>query len=308
MRCFSRGVAVIATATVALSAQGSLASDFAREMLVEGSLTHGGKLRDASGPESMEVKVAEIQGRDESELKLELRARYSISKDTQRKQIYPVGSLEAVQELMSILGTGDEEQRDVSQYMNRYAWLLGEVLESYNEFYTVKVILGNPQLSPEDYKREQQKLPQLASKWTEANELLVAFLRIGARDLKDKWEQRSTAEKRLREVLKFMEQLAAVYEAQQRVFRTGYALAQLRFMEHPDRQADLSALINDPRQKQAVSEFEDALENFKERTHQARKAAASSVEDGILDQNYLTLLPFPPDRQREADDLPNDEM
>lgn len=260
-------------------------------------------------PETFTVRLAEIQGMNESDLKLELRSLYSSSKDAQEKQIFPVGSLEAMQEVLNRLGSVDEEERDVSQYMNRYAYLMAKELKAYNDFFSLKVLLGDPKLSPEEYKKEVAKLPVLAAKWTAANKLLVGYLTQGATDLKDKWDQDATTNKRLREVLNFAEKLAEVYEAQQRLFRAGYALTQLRYMEHPDRQADLSALMEDPRQKQALTDFDDALENIKEKTHQTRRVAAKCVEDGILPAEYLTLLPFPPDKQREEDDLPaNDEM
>lgn len=318
MLVFSRGVAM-AAAAVALAARSSFASDSMledllneREAAVDKSARNAEQMGlddDSSGPDSLAVSIAEIQGMNESDLKLELRALYSTSKDAQEKQIYPMGSMEAMQEVLNRLGSVDDEQRDVDHFMNRYAYLLAKLLDCYNDFFTVKVALGNPNISPDEYRKEVAKVPLLAAKWTAANKLLVGFLTQGANDLRDKWDQSATVDRRLREVLGFIEKLIDVYEAQQRLFRMGYALTELRYMEHPDHQADLTALMADPRQKQALADFDDALENIKEKTHIARKAASRSVEDGILAGEYLTLLPFPRDKQREEDDLPpNDEM
>ncbi|KAL8424522.1 hypothetical protein Efla_005628 [Eimeria flavescens] len=316
MRHVSRGVAFVAT-TAALALAAS-ASEFEG---VGGGRQPGRfdeKYAEAAGgfesaassnpPESLAVQVAEIQGMDEAELKLELRAMYSTSKDVQEKMIYPVGSLEAMQDVLNSLGSVDEEQRDLIQFMNRFAYLLGKSLRRYTEFFSVKVLLGNPELSSSDYAKSAKKLPVLASSWMRSSELLVAYLQTATTDLKDKWEQSATTEKRLREVLRFLEKLLDVYETQQKLFRMGYTLAKLRYEAHPDRQADLTVLMEDPRYKQAVAEFETALEEIQEKTHQTRKAAASCVEDGILPSEYLALLPFPPDKQREADDLPHDEI
>ncbi|CDJ49747.1 hypothetical protein, conserved [Eimeria brunetti] len=261
--------------------------------------------------ESMEVRVAEIQAMDESDLKLNLRSLYSVSKDAQEKQIFPVGSLEAMQEILNSLGSVDEEQRDVLHFMNRFAYLLAKTLHNYNLFFSLKVALSDPSLSAEDYAKEVQKMPLLAAKWTDSSDLLLAYLNFAARDLRDKWEAAAAAEARLRGLLQFIEALQQLYAAQQQLFRKGYALARLRYMQHKDRQADISDLIHDPRQKQMLIEFEDALENNKELCHRARKSAKKCTEDGFLPQEYLALLPFPPDKQREEDDLPeytNDEM
>lgn len=314
----SRALA-FAAASAALLARSSMAADTLLDEVMDerdnaadafaSAAEQMGMEEGSNQPETLSVRVAEIQGMNESDLKLELRALYSTSKDAQEKQIFPAGSLEAMQEVLNRLGSVDEEERDVAQYMNRYAYLVAKVLKAYNEFFSLKVTLGDPKLSREDYKKEVARLPALAAKWTEANELLVAYLTQGATDMKDKWDQDATTNKRLREVSSFIEKLTEIYEAQQRLFRAGYALTELRYMEHPDRQADLTALMADPRQKQALTDFDDALENIKEKTHQARKAASHCVEDGILPGEYLTLLPFPPDKQREEDDLPaNDEM
>lgn len=318
MRCILRGVATIAVAAMALPARISNASDSAIESILDEREASANQITDAAyvlgqtegstGPETLAIRVAEIQGMNESDLKLELRSLYSTSKDVIEKQMYPIGSLEAMQDLLNTLGSVDDEQRDINQFMNRFAYLVAKVIDRYNDFFTVKVSLGDPKISGEDYKREVAKLPMLAAEWTAANELLVGFLTLGANDLKDKWDQSATTDKRLRELLEFIEKLADVYKAQQRLFRMGFALAQLRYMEYPDHQADLTALMEDPRQKQALVDFEDALENIKEKTHLARKAANSSVQDGILTAEYLTLLPFPHDKQRELDDLPKDEM
>lgn len=318
MRRFVWG-AYLAATVVALAAPGAFASsdailnqaleerEHAADRIAEAA-ARVGTAEGSTGPETIPVKVAEIQGMPESDLKLKLRAMYSTSKDAQEKQIYPYGSLEAMQEVLNALGSVDDEARDVGHFMNRYAYLLGKVLDSYNNFFSVKVALGNPKISREDYKIEVAKLPAFAKKWSEANELLVAFLKIATNDLRDKWDQGATTEKRLREVLIFCDRLRDVYEAQRRLFRTGYTLAQLRYMEHADHQADLSMLMEDARQKAALAEFDDALENIREKTHIARKAAAKSVEGGILPSEYLTLLPFPRDKQRELDDLPDEEL
>lgn len=314
MKYFTRGVAVAATA-VALSANTAYGSEAlldevlnAREVAADRiaeAINESEQNRVTSGPETMTVQVAEIQAMNESDLQLELRSMYSTSKEAQEKQMYPVGSLEAMQDVLNTMGNGDEEQRDVNMFMNRFAYLLGKVIDRYNDFFTVKVALGVPTISKEEYKQEAAKLPVLASKWTAASELLVGYLNLAANDLRDKWEQNATTDKRLRDTLTFIEKLGEVYEAQQRQFRMGYALAQLRYLEHPDRQADLTQLMEDPRQKQATIDFEDAIENAKEKTHQARKAAKGIVEDGFLASEYLTLLPFPHDKERERQDLPD---
>lgn len=316
MRYTSCAVAGIALTAVALGVCSSSASHVRRENFMDESKEADKELandaeilgQEEDSTESVAVQVAEIQGMNESDLKLELRSLYSTSKDAQEKQIYPAGCLEAIQEVLNTLGSVDDEQRDVNQFMHRYAFLVAKVLDSYNDFFAAKVTLGDPKLTGEEYKKEVKKLPKLAAKWTKANELLVNYLTLGAKDLKGKWEQSATTEKRLRDVLSFIERLVEVYEAQQRLFRMGFGLAKLRYMEYEDRQADLTALMDDPRQKQAVLDFEDALENIKEVTHQARKAAVNSVQDGILAPEFLMLLPFPPDKQREMDDLPKDEM
>ncbi|KAL8445173.1 hypothetical protein Emed_005868 [Eimeria media] len=315
MKTVAPAVALLATTAVAFSAdssraaassvgdQGSFSDDFAS---VSGLASQAGG---SSAGESLAVQVAEIQAMDESELSLELRAMYSTSKEATEKLIYPVGSLEAMQTVLSSLGSVDEEQRDLSRFMNRFAYLLGRVLHAYSEFFKVKVVLGDPQLSPEVYKEEVAKLGKLADRWTHASELLVAYLSQGTTDLKDKWDQSATTEKRLREVLKFLEKLHTVYETQQKLFRLGYVLAQQRYTAHPDRQADLTLLLDDPRYKQAVADYEAVLEDIQEKSHRARMAGLVSVKDGILASEYLSLLPFPPDKQREDDDLPpNDEM
>ncbi|KAL8443143.1 hypothetical protein Emag_006093 [Eimeria magna] len=314
MRSVAPAVALLATTAVAFSAdssraaastfgdQGSFADDFAFA---------SGLPRQAAGSdagESLAVQVAEIQAMDESELNLELRAMYSTSKEAMEKLIYPVGSLEAMQAVLSTLGSVDEEERDVARFMNRFAYLLGKVLHAYSEFFKVKVLLGDPQLKPDVYMTEVAKLGKLADQWTHASELLVAFLNQATIDLKDKWDQSATTEKRLRDALNFLEKLRVVYETQQKLFRLGYVLAQLRYTAHPDRQADLTLLLDDPRYKQAVSEYEAVLEDIQEKSHRARMAGLISVKDGILSSEYLSLLPFPPDKQREEDDLPNDEM
>ncbi|OEH74818.1 uncharacterized protein LOC34623011 [Cyclospora cayetanensis] len=307
----SQGLAALFAAAVAASPYGSLASDgLQEETLNDAELYGGGTLEQRANlnPGSLEVQVAEIQGMPESDLKLELRSLYSPSKDAQKKQIYPPGCLEAMQDLLNTFSSIDEEQRDTQQYMNRFAYLLGQLLERYNDFFSVKVKLGDPKLGREAYKEEAAKLPQLAAQWTLANELLVGYLKLGAKDMRDKWDQAATTEKRLRDVSSFFDALIEVYEAQQQLFRAGYLLAQLRYMQFPDRQADLTLLMEDPRQRQAVKDFEDALENIREKTHQARRAAFPSVQNGFLASEYLALLPFPPDKQREMDDLPRDEM
>ncbi|KAL8435900.1 hypothetical protein ACSSS7_002126 [Eimeria intestinalis] len=318
MRSVAPAVALLATTAVVFAADstraadplaaglsdedGSFSGDFASLLRLSG---RGGG---SEGGESLPVQVAEIQAMDESELNLELRAMYSTSKEATEKMIYPVGSLEAMQSVLSTLGSVDEEQRDLTRFMNRFAYLLAKVLHAYTEFFKVKVVLGDPQLSPDVYRTEVAKLGMLADRWTHASDLLVAFLNQATIDLKDKWDQTATTEKRLREVLTFLDKLRIVYETQQKLFRLGYVLAQLRYTAYPDRQADLTLLLDDPRYKQAVSEYEAVLEDIQEKCHRARVAGLISVKDGILPSEYLTLLPFPHDKQREEDDLPNDEM
>ncbi|CDJ70539.1 hypothetical protein, conserved [Eimeria necatrix] len=270
----------------------------------------------AGAPESPrfspeEQQVAEVQALDESDLQLQLRALYSVSKDLEMKQIFPEGSLEGMQEVLNELSSVEEQQRDVEQYLRRFALLLGRSLNKYGAFFKLKVALGDPSLKGEAYKQQQQQLPLLAAEWTAANRLLVSYLRLGARDLRDKWGAAAAADKQQQELLQFFERLAAVYEQQQQVFRCGYALAELRYLQQQHAAADLAALLSDSRQKAALRDFEAALETLKENTHLARKAAAKPAKNGLFNPNFLLLLPFPPDKQREADDLPppeDDEM
>ncbi|KAL8269480.1 hypothetical protein Esti_006596 [Eimeria stiedai] len=318
MRRVAPVVALLATTAVAFAADSSRAAEPPAGSILgeEGSFADGfasvsgvpGQAAGSGSGESVVVQVAEIQAMDESELNLELRSMYSTSKEALEKLIYPVGSLEAMQDVLSALGSVDEEQRDLARFMNRFAYLLGKVLHAYSDFFKVKVALGDPQLGREAYKAEVAKLSLLAEKWTHASDLLVAFLTHATTDLRDKWDQSATTERRLREVLNFLEKLRIVYETQQKLFRLGYVLAQLRYTAHPDRQADLTLLLEDPRYKQAVGEYEAVLEDIQEKTHRARMAGLVSVKDGILPSEYLTLLPFPPDKQREEDDLPRDEI
>nr|AET50775.1 hypothetical protein [Eimeria tenella] len=270
----------------------------------------------AGAPESArfspeEQQVAEVQALDESDLKLRLRALYSTSKDLEMKQIFPEGSLEGMQEVLNELSSVDEQQRDVEQYLHRFALLLAECLYRYGDFFKLKVALGDLNLKGEAYRQQQQQLPLLAAKWTAASRLLVAYLRLGARDLRDKWGAAAAADRQQQELLQFFERLAAVYEQQQQLFRCGYALAELRYLQQQHAAADLAALVSDKRQKAALLDFETSLESLKEATHLARKAAAKPQKAGLFHRNFLLLLPFPPDKQREADDLPppeDDEM
>ena len=326
---FSRGVAV-AAAAVALAARSSFASDGADSLLDElidngkgGADSSAAEAAETEGTlasllgltpvgedtsESLEVRVAEVQGISQGDLKMYLRSMYSTSKDAQEKQLYPPGCLEGVQELLNGLGSVDDEQRDFQQFLDRFIFLVGKTVERYSDFFALKVRLGDPSITPEEYSKEAKKLPVLAAKWTDASNLLIAFLEKGARDLGDKWGKTATTERRLRDAIDFANALQETYEAQQQLFRSGYGLAQLRYLQHDDRQADLSLLMESSQHKQATTDFEDALENAKEKCHQARRVGKRLDED-FLPQGYLGCLPFPVDKQREADDLPfDDEM
>ncbi|KAL8442301.1 hypothetical protein Emag_006544 [Eimeria magna] len=239
--------------------------------------------------ESVNEDVARLQRMSDRDVKNELRKLYSVKMDVQ--PFFPSGSLDAMQRVSNAKDSRDERQRELNAVLNRYALLLGRMLHGYIDFYDLQGTLKDPSTKPDEYKKEVAKLDSLASICATQSRLIVAYLRRALEGLRAKFGQ-SAKESPLREVLGFVGQLPALYEAEQTLFHLDVEMAKMRFTRYADRAVDLSVLKKERAYKQAENQQQAATAEYQRRSNQARASAASSVRNGILSSDYLTLLPF----------------
>lgn len=262
---------------------------------------------DKKEKETVAARVAELQGMSDSDVKFELLSLYSASKPTEEMILFPHGSIESVQRVLERLLPVDEEARDVVQFMQRWALAVAQATRKYKAFYDIKVQLGEPSLSPQTYMLLRRALVEGAKVWQEASDLLIAYLTRGMRDLEEKWGMEATTNKRLRDVLAFIEKLIDVYEAQRHTFDTGLRLAEMRYMRHKDRMADLTQLLYEKDYSMVQSQYEEALEDLKDKNHACRKLAKAPIEEGLVYEEFLDVLPFGRDLEREQAEAENNE-
>ncbi|KAL8442849.1 hypothetical protein Emed_007099 [Eimeria media] len=287
MRKATSAVALLATIAVALAAHGPSAVQAAGKAHPGGREIHIMPVNPMVVPdETLDADVAVLEGMSDKDLKEQLLKVYSKQMDVRERAHFPRGSVEAMQKIASAKESEDQEKRAVDAVMNRFALTLGRMLHTYHLYATLKVELASPTLTPEQYKDKVARLEPLAESWAIDCRLLVAFLRKAAGGLRSK----SATHGRLQGVLEFITELIGVYETQQTLFSMDLELTKMRFKA--DRAVNLNALKQDKAYREAENQLEATAAEYQRRSSQARISATSSLQDGILSTEYITLLPF----------------
>ncbi|KAL8452508.1 hypothetical protein Emed_001365 [Eimeria media] len=219
----------------------------------------------------------------DKDLKKKLDELYKEEMTPQERRVFPLGSIEAVQRRIKDTKSEDEEQRAVTDVMNRYAMLLGDMLHAYYVFGDVKNTLASPTTSTADYKHMAQKLPTVMDSLERENMTLVAYLRRAAGDLRTK-----TSMPRVQGVVKFLTDLAAMYETHHMRLHMEVELAKMRFKD--DKAVPLETLQKERAYTETQGQLSVLSDDYKRKASQAKASATSSVRKGVLAADYLTLV------------------
>ncbi|KAL8442303.1 hypothetical protein Emag_006546 [Eimeria magna] len=293
MRRVAPAVALMATTAVALAAHGPSAVQAARKPKPGGDgQIHFIPALPNVPDENVDPEVAKVTKMSKEKLKKRLLELYTENMRMDERFYYPRGSVDAMQKLLKMPESKDPEKKELNDFMNRYAYLLAGTLELYKKYSKLKLVLQEPTLHPDEYKREVAKLQPLVDQYLKQNLVLSTFLKRGARELKRKWGKDQATKTKMQNVAVFLSQLPGVYEAQRLTIILTVALAKLRFLANPDRQTDLVVMIEDPRYSETANQHDAAFAVFRRRVEEARSSGNKSVKDNVLEAGYLTLLPF----------------
>ncbi|KAL8452512.1 hypothetical protein Emed_001369 [Eimeria media] len=183
----------------------------------------------------------------------------------------------------------DEKKRDVDGVMKRYALLFGRMVFSCTEFEEFGQKLRKTSLTPKQYSQEVVGLESMVSICSSSVVQLVGYLRHAVKGLRKKWGKKAD-EKRQRDVLEFIDQLGALYEQQLTVSEVDAEMARAEFLKHSDKPADLEQMKKEASYKELQKKRSGAEWEYQGRSIQAEASAASSVENGMILKDYLSLL------------------
>ncbi|KAL8452511.1 hypothetical protein Emed_001368 [Eimeria media] len=183
----------------------------------------------------------------------------------------------------------DEKKRDVDGVMKRYALLFGRMVLSCTEVEEFGQKLRKTSLTPKQYNQKVVGLESMVSICSSSVVQLVGYLRRAVKDLRKKWGKKAD-EKRQRDVLEFIDQLGALYEQQLAVSEVDAEMARAEFLKHSDKPADLEQLRKEASHKELQKKRSGAEWEYRRRSIQAEASAASSVENGMILKDYLSLL------------------
>ncbi|KAL8442850.1 hypothetical protein Emed_007100 [Eimeria media] len=285
MRKATSAVALLATTAVALAAHGPTAVQAAGKADPGGREIHIMPVNPMVVPdETLDADVAVVEKMSDKDLKDALNKLYTEKMSVFERTTFPRGSIEAMQRRIKDKESKDQEQLLVTNVMNRYALLLGNMLHAYYVYLDVKVEAASTLLSQEEYKEKLKRLQTLADSMERENRLLVAYLRKAAGELRTK----SASMTRVQGVVGFITDLAAMYETQQMRLHMEVELAKMRFKE--DKAVEFEVLDQDRAYTETESQRSALIAEYNKRAKQAKASATSSVDNGVLAADYLKLV------------------
>ncbi|KAL8442848.1 hypothetical protein Emed_007098 [Eimeria media] len=223
--------------------------------------------------------IARVESMKEADLEKQLRQVYSPSMPAEQKKIYPRNSIDVMKKMLDRKEKiTDGKKGDVDFVMKRYALLLGRMLDSIAEY--EKFGREMKKLTPKEFQRKEVALESMASICTSSNVQLIGYLRHAVEDLRKKWGK-SADEKRQRDVLEYINNLAKVYEAHLALFEVNVEIEKQQYPNKPKQEAN-----KDLENRHSAAEAEYARNAM-----QAEASAASSITDGMILRDYLSLLP-----------------
>ncbi|KAL8442851.1 hypothetical protein Emed_007101 [Eimeria media] len=232
--------------------------------------------------ESVEQDVNEVVKMADKDLKKKLSDLYKETMTPLEKTFFPPNSVEAMQRRIKEGESKEEDQQLVTDVMNRYAMLLGDMLHSSYVFGELKSNMAS-KTSPAEYKDEARRLPIVMDSLERENMMLVAYLRRAANDLRTK-----TSMPRVQGVVKFLTDLAAMYETNQMRLHMEVELAKMRFKE--DKAVELEKLQQEREFTETGNQLSVLSDEFKRKAGQAKASATDSVDNGVLAADYVTLV------------------
>ncbi|KAL8442847.1 hypothetical protein Emed_007097 [Eimeria media] len=234
--------------------------------------------------------VSYLEAMSEADLEKNLRQVFSPSMPKGTRKMFPEKAVDTMKKMLDKKEKiTDEKKRDVDFVMKRYALLFGRMVFSCTEFEEFGQDLRNPSLTPKQYNQKVVGLESMVSICSSSVVHLVGYLRHAVKDLRKKWGTKAD-EKRQRDVLEFIDQLGALYEQQLAVSEVDAEMARAEFLKHADKPADLEQLRKEASYKELQKKRSGAEWEYRSRSIQAEASAASSVENGMILTDYLSLL------------------